>query len=141
MTVVVDASLALKWFLSEEHTPLALALWDHWQQTSDPLMAPPIFRSKVTNVLHRSVRRQLLSPPDAADVLDTLMSLVPIHEPPGLYTRAMTIAVSLGLGSTYDSIYLALAEAENCEMWTADRKFVRAAQQRFSQVRWIGEAT
>ena len=140
MAVVVVASVALKWFLEEEDTSHALALWDHWQRTSEPVMAPPIFRSEVTNVLHRGVRRQLFSQADAADVLGAIISMVSIREPSDLYDRALALARSLEQEAAYDALYLALAEAEGCDMWTADRRFVRAAQDRFGSVRWIGEA-
>jgi predicted nucleic acid-binding protein len=140
VAVVVVASVALKWFLQEEDTPQALALWDRWQRTSEAVMAPPIFRSEVTNVLHRGVRRQLISYADAADVLGTLISMVVIREPSDLYDRALALARSLEQGAAYDALYLALAEAQGCDMWTADRRFVRAAQDRFGSVRWIGEA-
>ena len=139
MTVVIDASLALKWALQEEHTEDALALWDRWQEASERVIAPPIFRSEVTNVLHRRTRRGDLNATDALDVLDLLITSVAIGEPADLYGRALTIARDLALGSTYDVLYLALAEAEGCEMWTADRAFVRSAQERFRQVRWIAE--
>ena len=42
--------------------------------------------------------------------------------------------------AVYDSIYLALAEALDGELWTADERFYRAASPQFSNVRWLGEA-
>ena len=139
MTVVVDASLALKWVLQEEHTEEALVLRDHWQEAAEFVIAPPIFRSEATNALHQRVRRRQLSRSDAADILDSLMPAVATAEPVGLYSRALTLAGELGLGSTYDALYLALAESEGCEMWTADQRLVRSAQPRFPQVRGVTE--
>ena len=40
MTVVVDASVALKWVLEEDGTDEALALWDRWQTAGERLIAP-----------------------------------------------------------------------------------------------------
>ena len=139
MTVVVDASLALKWALQEEHTEDALRLWDRWQDASEHVIAPPIFRSEVTNVLHQRTRREHLEPADAADILDSLISIVASDEPSDLYDRALTLASLLQQGSAYDTLYLALAEFRGCEMWTADRRFVRSVQHRYPQVRWVGE--
>ncbi len=56
MTVVVDASVALKWVLQERDTEQALILWDRWQAAEEFVAAPPIFRSEVTNAVYQSVR-------------------------------------------------------------------------------------
>lgn len=37
--------------------------------------------------------------------------------------------------------YLALAEALDCELWTADERFYRAASSGHTRVRWIGSFT
>ena len=75
----------------------------------------------------------------AVDGLEVLVSEILIDEPPGLYTRALEIAGELALGATYDALYMALAEHHACDMWTADRRLVRTAQQQFPSVRWLGE--
>ena len=139
MTVVVDACLALKWSLEEEDTKEALALWDQWQDAMERVIAPPIFRSEVTNMRYRRVRRAQMRLDDAASILNFLIDIVAIREPSSLYNRALALAEALGQGSAYDTLYLALAGLHDCEMWTADRRFFRAAQTRFPQVRWIGE--
>ena len=139
MTVVVDASLALKWVLQEEHTEEALSLWDIWQAAAEVVIAPPIFRSEVTNALHQYVRRGHVTRKDGSEALESLLSLVAVREPPELYQRALTLAGELVLGATYDTLYLALAESAACEMWTADMRFVRSAQPRFPQLRGVTE--
>jgi predicted nucleic acid-binding protein len=138
LTVVVDASLALKWAISEDHTEQALALWDRWQASSEHLIAPPVFRSEITNALHQRVHRREISPVDAAEMLDTLLSLVDIDEPSVLYDRALALAGSLGQGTVHGSLYLALAEMWDCELWTADRHFAKTSRQRSTIVRWVG---
>jgi predicted nucleic acid-binding protein len=67
------------------------------------------------------------------------MSAVAMEEPDGLYGRAISLASQFQLGSTYDTLYLALAETRECEFWTAARRFVRSLRGQFPQVRWIGE--
>ena len=47
-----------------------------------------------------------------------------------LLLRAMAIAVSTGR-AVYDSVYLALAEAEGCELVTADDQFARGIRSVF----------
>ena len=139
MTVVVDASLALKWVHTEAYTQEALALRDNWQRAAERAVAPPIFRAEITNVLHRLARAGRLSRPDAIDAMELLVAFVAIEEPVGLYRRALDLAGTLNLDAAYDAQYLALAESFGCDMWTADRKLVRAVERRFPKARWLGE--
>ena len=139
MPVVVDACLALKWGVEEEFTEQALEIWDLWQRSDELIVAPPLFRAEVTNVLHRMVRQANLDPLDASDILEVLLTTVATDETQGMYDRALALAQALDQKSAYDTAYLALAESLSCEMWTADRRFARAAGTRFPQVRWIGE--
>ena len=41
--------------------------------------------------------------------------------------------------SAYDAAYLALAEALDCVVWTADRPFYQAVFIQGTRVRWIGD--
>jgi predicted nucleic acid-binding protein len=50
----------------------------------------------------------------------------------------MDLAPELEQDAVYNAHYLALAEALNCELWTADERFYRAASSGHTQVRWIG---
>ncbi len=102
-------------------------------------MAPPIFRAEIANALHQRVRKREVSRLEATEMLDSLLALVVIGEPAGLYGRAMGLAGDLGLGSIYDALYLALAEYEGCELWTADQRLARQATPRLPLVRWVGE--
>ena len=140
MTVVVDASLALKWVVPEDDSEIAQAVRFRWQSSGESPVGPPIFRSEVTNALYQMVRKGGLRVEDATEALNALLLALAIVEPAGLYDAALTIADELGIGATHDALYVALAESEGCELWTADRSLVRAAQPRFPRVRWIGEA-
>ncbi len=139
MTVVVDASVALKWVLEEDLTDEALALRERWIESVELTISAPFFRSEVTNALHRAMRRGHLESTAASSGLGFLLASTAIEEPSGLYGRAFEIAAELSQGATYDAHYIALAEHHACDMWTADRRLVRAAQRRFPAVRWLGE--
>ena len=138
MTVVVDASVALKWVIEEEGTDEALALWDRWQTAGERVIAPPVLRAEVANALRQFVRRGVVTARDSADLLDSLLDIVAIGEPPTLYARSLRMAHEFDLGAVYDALYLALAESENCEVWTADRKLARAVGDRFPLLHCIG---
>ena len=139
MTVVVDANIAIKWIAEEADSPLAVALYERWTRRSELLIAPPIFRPEVTNVIHRKVRRGELNFVVAVDALGTLLTAISIHEPEMLYVNALSIAQSIDVRAAYDPLYLALAEAERCDLWTADKRFVEAVGYSSKRVRWLGE--
>jgi predicted nucleic acid-binding protein len=58
---------------------------------------------------------------------------------PGLVKRAFDLAEDMGQPTVYDTIYAAVAEAVQCELWTADAAFHRAASSRLPFIRLLAE--
>ena len=138
--VVVDGSLAFKWLVEEEHSASANALLESWETSDVRLTAPYLLPFEVANALHRRVVRGELSVGGAGDLLGNLLSSrLEFHQTANLHVRALELAHQLDQGAVYDAHYLALAEQFGCELWTADRKFWRAADPSVHNVRWIGE--
>lgn len=52
--------------------------------------------------------------------------------------RILEVALRYNLAA-YDAAYLALAESEKCDLWTAARAFYPTAKAESSQVKWIGD--
>lgn len=137
--VVVDASVAVKWLVREEHTDKALAIRNAWQDAQVAPVAPYLLPFEVANALHRKVSRGQLSVGDASRMIALLLgSRLELHQSPRLHVRALALASRLGQGAAYDAHYLALAEEFACELWTADQRFQRAAEG-VGNVHWIGE--
>ncbi len=137
--VVVDASLAFKWLVKEEHTDKALALLRSWNSQDVRPAAPHLMPFEVANALHRRVVRGELTLEVATDLIENMLSSqLELHETPDLHSRALELASQLRQGAAYDAHYLALAESFDCEMWTADERFFRAATRVVSKVHWIG---
>ena len=140
-TVVVDASLAVKWLVDEVHSAEARAIARLWEERGVRTAAPCLMPVEVTNALHRRVVGKELSVEEAVGLIESLVSSgLELHEPPGLHGRGLELASLLGQGAAYDGHYLALAETLDCELWTADERFCRAASQAVPNVRWIGES-
>jgi predicted nucleic acid-binding protein len=57
-----------------------------------------------------------------------------------LSKRAMTLAQQYGLPATYDAHYLALAEHEKCEYWTADTLLWNAVRDKLPWVRRLSDS-
>lgn len=139
---VVDASVVIKRLIPEDYSEQARALFTDSLQTRQPLFAPPLLPSEVTNVLYQRTRRQAntISVSDADQALTLFLRLpIRLEAPQDLYPRAMAFARAHGLRATYDSVYVALAQILGVDVWTADERLVRDLGVNAPWVRWIGD--
>lgn len=117
--VVVDASVAVKWFIPEVHSAGAARLLD----SDVVLSAPDLIGPEFGNTLWKKVRRAEVTHVEAGEILSAFAGIpLDIYPSAALLPAAFEIAVTLDQ-SVYDSLYLALAVAANCELVTADAKF------------------
>lgn len=116
MTLVVDASIAFKWFAREPDTSIANALL----RRGEALIAPEHLVAEVCNAAWKSWSRGEMVKdqtsavaPRIRPLLAQLLSLDP------LAPRALLISLDLN-HPVYDCFYLALAERERTIVVTAD---------------------
>ena len=139
-SVVVDASLAVKWLVEEDDSDKAHAVLQSWVAQDITRIAPHLMPFEVANALHRRVSRGELSVGDSIRMIARLLaSRLELHQPPDLHVRALQLASQLKQSAAYDAHYLALAESVGCELWTADERFYRASSPSIANVRWLGE--
>jgi predicted nucleic acid-binding protein len=119
---VLDASIVIKWFAPEVHSDAARRLL----ASNYTFLVPDFFFAEVANVLWKRVRRT----EDTADnARQTLADLNAIPVEVCLSQPLMPIALDIALETdraVYDSLYLALAITQQCQMVTADEKFYNA---------------
>ncbi|MYH49013.1 MAG: type II toxin-antitoxin system VapC family toxin [Gammaproteobacteria bacterium] len=138
-SVVVDASLAVKWLVEEDDSDKAHALLQSWEARDVTRIAPHLLPFEVAHALHRRTLRGELKAGDGARMIARLLeSRLELRQPPGLHVRALRLAGQLNQSAVYDAHYLALAEMLGCELWTADERFYRAASPGIDVVRWFG---
>jgi len=119
--VVIDASVAVKWVLSETGSDAADALLDQ------DLMAPVLWLAEAANVLWRKARTGDISAEQASARLSELMNAPVASLPMEPYLeRALKLATEIG-HPVYDCIYLALALQHQTHVVTADHRFAAAA--------------
>lgn len=130
MIVVVDASVAIKWFILEPDRDAARRLLEPGYR----LIAPELVVAEVSNAMWRRVmagqgdaRQASATAASLPRFFGFLVSLIP------LAARALQIAAELG-HPVYDCFYLALAESENASLVTADRRLIG----RLAGSRWAG---
>jgi predicted nucleic acid-binding protein len=126
MRYVLDSSVALKWVLPEADSDKAIRLRDGYRNGVHELLAPDLFPSEIANGLASAERQSRIRTGESAVFLNDVLSAAPalLHSSP-LLIRAMEIAIA-AKQAVYDCIYVALAEAEGCELVTADDKLVRS---------------
>jgi predicted nucleic acid-binding protein len=126
--VVVDASLAVKWLVTEVYTDEAYSLARFCARQGTQPVSPYLMPVEVANALHRRVIRREITVEEAVRLLDGLLaSGIELREAPSIHTTALELADQLRQDAVYDAHYLALAEILDCELWTADERFYRAA--------------
>jgi predicted nucleic acid-binding protein len=140
--VVVDTSIAIKWVLNEDDSALALALLAEWKKKKMAMLAPALLAYEASNTLYQNVRRGKITL-DTAELSMTKVILAGLQldfsQDPVLGVRAIELANNFSLLATYDAYYLALAERERCEFWTADTRMWNAVKGKFAWVRWMGD--
>jgi predicted nucleic acid-binding protein len=116
--LVVDASVAVKWFLVEPGDREALALLDG----DEPLIAPELVVAEVVNAVWKRLVSGGVDASQAADVPRAIPKVFAELRPIGpLAARALEIAAELR-HPAYDCFYLALAEDQSAKLVTADRR-------------------
>ena len=141
-SVVVDASLVVKWLVEEDDSDKADTVLRSWVVQGITRIAPYLMPFEVANALHRRVLRGEIGIDDSTRMIAWLLeSSLELHQPPSLHVRALQLASRLNQSAAYDAHYLALAEEFGCELWTADQRFYRAVGPHVHNVRWLGEFT
>jgi len=132
---VVDASVAVKWYLPEIHDADARRLLTG----GGDLLVPDLIFSEVGNILWKRVRSGQILETEAQTVLQSLGALSLSVAPSWpLVLPALAIACQTQR-TVYDCLYLALAVRESAVMVTADEKFHNALQATplVSHILWV----
>lgn len=121
--MIVDASVAFKWFVAERGSDDAHAVL----RCAEPLTAPDLIVTEVAAALGKAVAAGALDAGDAMASLERLPSLfVELAPAAPLVQRAL--ALSLQLKQPVQAChYIALAEARAQVLLTADRMLFRSA--------------
>lgn len=123
-TLVIDASIAVKWLVEERGTPEALAL-----RQKAKLIAPELLVAECANILWKKVKREELLKPEALLAARLLqgaeIELLPTRS---LFEAATRMSIEID-HPAYDCLYLALAVEKECPFVTADVRFLRKLHQ------------
>ena len=124
MTVVVDASIVVRWLLKLPGSDDAEAM----VASADAILAPDVVISETASALWKAVLFANLERDDAATALQSIDRLFDQIVPSqSLRMRAFSIATELR-HPVYDCFYLALAEDRSGYLLTADKRLARRCE-------------
>ena len=138
--VCIDASLALAWLSYGEYTESANALRQGWLADGVALLGPPVFHADVFSVLRQQVLLKKMLSEEAEEAFSICLDIpIRIVDSADLNRTSWRLAGEMGLTNCYDTQYLAVAELEDCQLWTADRRWVSESPGKASRVKWLGD--
>lgn len=120
MSWVVDASVAVKWFVEETGSAAARTVL----ASGKPVIAPDLIVPETCNTAWKKVARGDISREQAEAIVRILpLSFDRLAPTAPLSSRALELALRFN-HPAYDCFYLALAESENWVLVTDDRKVI-----------------
>ena len=137
--LVIDASVALKWFLRDEkYGDRALGLLDRFVRGELELVAPSLMVYEVINALVIAQRKGRIAEERVLNSISGFISLgITSVDVAGLEARVLHFCRVYDR-SAYDASYLAVAEQESLELVTGDERLYNSTKGKAGWVKWIG---
>ncbi|MBI5194582.1 MAG: type II toxin-antitoxin system VapC family toxin [Nitrospirae bacterium] len=144
MTIaVIDASVAIKWFFTEEdgepYTAEAYSLLSRIVSGNLKAIVPVLFFSECANVLWKACRLRGFPNEAATEALNNLLLInLEVFNDKEFIDIALKLSIKHNR-PVYDCLYLAIAEVSSLDLITADEKFYNALKGLYKNIKWIRE--
>lgn len=137
--VCVDANVIIWALVPFPQSEAAEALLSRWQRDEITLIAPALFAFEVTSTLRRLVYLKELTADEGETAFRRFLDIpVRLSHRRAIFPLAWQLAQDFDLSRAYDASYLALAQIQQCDLWTADERLYNTVGKRLPWVRWIG---
>lgn len=124
MKLCLDACVALAMLLPEKDTPAALNLRQDARNQIHQFIAPDSLPIEVAHALTRAERQGKITSGTGSGLFDGFLDLCPPLYPYFDYLdRAMQLSSRFRIG-VFDCVYVALAEQQECQVVTIDKRFL-----------------
>jgi predicted nucleic acid-binding protein len=137
--IVIDASVVLKWYLSdEEHGDRALDILEGHASDSISLHAPALLEFEVANGLAIAKRRGRVEDEAALKAMEGFTEIgIELYPLSPLFPKVLAYCDRYKI-SVYDAAYVALADDLKTKVVTADKLLFKSTRN-LKFVKWIGE--
>lgn len=135
--VVVDASVAVKWYVPEIYEREATRL----QQSGDEFHAPELILPEFGNIVWKKISRSEITEKEGQKIISAFSKTnLVFHSHASIIKSAFTGAAMTNQ-TVYDWTYLALAISLGCEFITADERFYKSLENTRlkKHLLWIGD--
>jgi predicted nucleic acid-binding protein len=123
--LVIDASVAIKWYVPEDRSSEAVAVLS----SGADLLAPELLVAELGNIVWKKRRRGELTLDEATTIVQAFVTACPVELRPTFPNLDHAFRIAAAFNRTvYDSLYLALAVTEHCPLLTADEHLYHALQ-------------
>ena len=125
--IIIDASLAAKWLLPDEEDFTAETIKKSFANREIAIAVPFFIFYEVNNILRSAVLSKRITLKDSLNLYKGFLSLnFNVYSSEELFQNILQIALELKI-SSYDAVYVALAQSLQIPLYTADAKLVRKA--------------
>ena len=128
--VVLDTSVAYKWFTENEiHRDLAISILQMHLSEIEKILVPDLLFYELSNAWSTKTQIPVKKVVENLEViydykLDVFTADISILKKAAKFSKDYHVSV-------YDAVYAVLAEENNCELVTADEKFVNQVRLQF----------
>jgi predicted nucleic acid-binding protein len=138
--VIIDASVALKWFLpDEEYGQKALQVLDRYMGNEIILGAPSLLEYELVNGLIIAQKRGRVPEETILTAVEGFANLgIRLQNIARLFDKVIHLSKAHQL-SAYDASYLAIADEKGAPFITADEKLFRSVRENLTWVKWLGD--
>ena len=136
MKRVVDASVAIKWYVPEIYEHEASRL----QQNGDEFHAPELILPEFGNIVWKKVSRQEITEKEGQKIVTEFSKTKFVFHSHASNIKSAFTGALMTNQTVYDWTYMALALSLNCQFVTADKRFYEAIEKTKlkKQLLWIG---
>ena len=136
--LIVDASVAVKWVISEPGRSAAVSLLSLYEADRIDLLAPRLLVHEVASALSKLSRRRKISNSHADYAFRSFeLHLPELVDDAELASPALSLSLQHQM-SYWDCLYLALAIERRADLITADRRFYRSVARHYPFVKLLG---
>lgn len=129
--IIIDSSVAIKWYLPDEHNDKALAIKSDFTDGTVLIAIPALFFYEVNNILRTVSKSLRIAREDSIKAYQNLLELsFMVYSSKELFKAALEKALTEDI-SSYDASYIALAEYLQVPFYTADQKLIKNTQSKW----------